>query len=97
MKLAGSMVRSILEQPSTRSHLACRSAVREGAYEYAGSQPFPTHREGCCSRYAYCPLVRFLPVLIIYAEGYIGMALVGGAAAVGTILLAGLIRRAARK
>lgn len=30
-------------------------------------------------------------------EGYIGMALVGGAAAVGTILLAGLIRRAARK
>ncbi|KAG7444295.1 mitochondrial fission 1 protein [Guyanagaster necrorhizus] len=30
-------------------------------------------------------------------EGYIGMALVGGAAAVGTILLAGLIRRATRK
>ncbi|KAG5731465.1 Mitochondria fission 1 protein [Termitomyces sp. T112] len=27
-------------------------------------------------------------------EGYIGMALVGGAAAVGTLLLAGLIRRA---
>ncbi|CAL1714686.1 unnamed protein product [Somion occarium] len=27
-------------------------------------------------------------------EGYIGMALVGGAAAIGTILLAGLIRRA---
>ncbi|TFK32786.1 hypothetical protein BDQ12DRAFT_691981 [Crucibulum laeve] len=30
-------------------------------------------------------------------EGYIGMALAGGAAAVGTILLAGLIRRATRK
>jgi len=30
-------------------------------------------------------------------EGYIGMALVGGAAAVGTLLIAGLIRRAARK
>ncbi|KAF8159686.1 hypothetical protein B0H34DRAFT_413673 [Crassisporium funariophilum] len=30
-------------------------------------------------------------------EGYIGMALVGGAAAVGTLILAGLIRRAARK
>ncbi|KAJ7245116.1 hypothetical protein B0H12DRAFT_1127871 [Mycena haematopus] len=30
-------------------------------------------------------------------EGYIGMALVGGAAAVGTLLVAGLIRRATRK
>lgn len=30
-------------------------------------------------------------------EGYIGMALVGGAAAVGAVLLAGLIRRATRK
>ncbi|KAF5388641.1 hypothetical protein D9757_004796 [Collybiopsis confluens] len=30
-------------------------------------------------------------------EGYIGMALVGGAAALGTIVLAGLIRRATRK
>ncbi|KAF9530364.1 hypothetical protein CPB83DRAFT_850776 [Crepidotus variabilis] len=29
-------------------------------------------------------------------EGYIGMALVGGAAAVGTLVLAGLIRRATR-
>ncbi|KAF4569823.1 mitochondrial membrane protein [Pleurotus pulmonarius] len=30
-------------------------------------------------------------------EGYIGMAMVGGVAAVGTLLLAGLIRRAIRK
>ncbi|KAJ3992760.1 hypothetical protein F5050DRAFT_1786716 [Lentinula boryana] len=30
-------------------------------------------------------------------EGYIGMALVGGAAALGTLVLAGLIRRATRK
>ncbi|KAI0249713.1 hypothetical protein BJV78DRAFT_1347698 [Lactifluus subvellereus] len=30
-------------------------------------------------------------------EGYIGMAIAGGAAAVGTLLLAGLIRRATRK
>ncbi|PVG02019.1 mitochondrial fission 1 protein [Serendipita vermifera] len=30
-------------------------------------------------------------------EGYIGMALAGGAAAIGTLLLAGLIRRATRK
>ncbi|KXN86626.1 Mitochondria fission 1 protein [Leucoagaricus sp. SymC.cos] len=30
-------------------------------------------------------------------EGYIGMVLVGGAAAIGGLLLAGLIRRAARK
>ncbi|KAJ8521544.1 hypothetical protein ONZ45_g1734 [Pleurotus djamor] len=30
-------------------------------------------------------------------DGYIGMALAGGAAAVGTLLLAGLIRRATRK
>ncbi|KAF8216359.1 hypothetical protein K438DRAFT_1657554 [Mycena galopus ATCC 62051] len=30
-------------------------------------------------------------------EGYIGMALVGGAAAIGTLLVAGLIRRASRK
>ncbi|KAJ7715364.1 hypothetical protein DFH07DRAFT_872500 [Mycena maculata] len=30
-------------------------------------------------------------------EGYIGMALVGGAAALGTLLVAGLVRRATRK
>ncbi|KAJ7583277.1 hypothetical protein C8J56DRAFT_1015113 [Mycena floridula] len=30
-------------------------------------------------------------------EGYIGMAIVGGAAAVGALLFAGLIRRATRK
>ncbi|KAH9044021.1 hypothetical protein EDB84DRAFT_1471412 [Lactarius hengduanensis] len=30
-------------------------------------------------------------------EGYVGMAIAGGAAAVGTLLLAGLIRRATRK
>ncbi|TRM65302.1 hypothetical protein BD626DRAFT_399055 [Schizophyllum amplum] len=30
-------------------------------------------------------------------EGYIGMALAGGAAAIGTLLIAGLVRRAARK
>ncbi|KAG6332521.1 hypothetical protein ID866_6571 [Astraeus odoratus] len=30
-------------------------------------------------------------------EGYVGMALAGGAMALGTLLLAGLIRRAARK
>lgn len=30
-------------------------------------------------------------------EGYIGMALVGGAAALGTLLLAGIVRRAAHK
>ena len=31
------------------------------------------------------------------AEGYIGMAIAGGAAALGTLVLATLIRRAARK
>ncbi|KAF8636391.1 hypothetical protein AX17_003573 [Amanita inopinata Kibby_2008] len=30
-------------------------------------------------------------------EGYIGMALVGGAAALGTLVIAGLVRRAARR
>lgn len=30
-------------------------------------------------------------------DGYIGMAIVGGAAALGTLVLAGLIRRATRK
>lgn len=34
---------------------------------------------------------------MIIAEGYIGMALVGGAAAVGALLIAGLVRRAAHK
>jgi fission 1 protein len=34
---------------------------------------------------------------LFYPEGYIGMALVGGAAAVGTILLASLVRRAVRR
>ncbi|KAF5336042.1 hypothetical protein D9611_006199 [Ephemerocybe angulata] len=33
----------------------------------------------------------------VATEGYVGMALAGGAAAVGAILLAGLIRRATRK
>jgi fission 1 protein len=32
-----------------------------------------------------------------HSEGYIGMALAGGAAALGTLLIAGLIRRASRK
>lgn len=31
------------------------------------------------------------------AESYIGMALVGGAAALGTLIVANLIRRATRK
>jgi fission 1 protein len=30
-------------------------------------------------------------------EGYIGMAIAGGAALVGTLLLAGIVRRATRK
>lgn len=30
-------------------------------------------------------------------EGYIGMAIAGGAAAIGTLLIAGLVRRATRK
>lgn len=41
-----------------------------------------------------------LPLPHLYqtnTEGYIGMALAGGVAAIGTILLASLIRRAARK
>ncbi|KAF9054355.1 hypothetical protein BJ165DRAFT_1438232 [Panaeolus papilionaceus] len=33
----------------------------------------------------------------IAREGYVGMAIAGGAAALGTLVLAGLIRRAARK
>jgi mitochondrial fission 1 protein len=36
-------------------------------------------------------------MLTLSTEGYIGMALAGGAAALGTIILAGLLRRAARK
>lgn len=32
-----------------------------------------------------------------FAEGYIGMALAGGAAAIGGIILAGLLRRAVRR
>jgi fission 1 protein len=35
-------------------------------------------------------------VTIDFAEGYIGMALAGGAAALGTIVIASLIRRAIR-
>ncbi len=35
--------------------------------------------------------------MILGKEGYIGMIIAGGAAALGTVLLAGLIRRAARK
>jgi hypothetical protein len=36
-------------------------------------------------------------IINAYTEGYIGMALAGGAAAIGTLLIAGLIRRAAKK
>lgn len=32
-----------------------------------------------------------------FTEGYIGMALAGGAAAIGTLLIAGLIRRATKR
>lgn len=39
-----------------------------------------------------------LPLSLLHlTEGYIGLALAGGAAAVGTLLLAGLVRRANRK
>src|SRR5437667_9422475 len=37
------------------------------------------------------------PFHLPFTEGYIGMALAGGVAAVGTLLVAGLIRRATRK
>lgn len=35
--------------------------------------------------------------VIIRTEGYVGMAITGGAIAVGTLIVAGLMRRAARK
>ncbi|KAJ7180536.1 hypothetical protein C8R46DRAFT_886550 [Mycena filopes] len=42
-------------------------------------------------------LLHGLPAAYLASEGYIGMALVGGAAAIGTLLVAGLLRRATRK
>lgn len=44
------------------------------------------------------PSVRFTDEFIQSAlEGYIGLAIAGGAAAVGAVLIAGLVRRATRK
>ena len=46
-------------------------------------------------------MLRFLPSCaassIFPAEGYIGMALAGGAAAIGTLIIANFIRRATRQ
>lgn len=44
-----------------------------------------------------CVVRRSLNVSSYSTEGYIGMALAGGAAAIGTLIIAGLVRRAARK
>ena len=80
----------------TRPNLS--AAYRKRAHESSSSVSWTTHRQGCSTR-----SVPFLFPLkspytyMITTEGYIGMALVGGAAAVGTLLIAGLIRRAARK
>ncbi len=47
---------------------------------------------GTVSFYLLCRMLK-----LILTDGYIGMAIVGGAAALGTLALAGLIRRATRK
>ena len=75
-----------------------RSATRERTYESTGSEPCIADRTGCHERY-YLRLVHNMETsdLPFLSEGYVGMALAGGAMALGTLLLAGLIRRAARK
>lgn len=45
-------------------------------------------------RFSFLVMEDSFPTIIFRLDGYIGMALVGGAAALGTLLVAGLIRRA---
>jgi hypothetical protein len=50
------------------------------------------------SRHLYLSSLLFFPLpRLKQTEGYIGMAIAGGAALVGTLLLAGIVRRATRK
>ena len=73
------------------------AAHRERAHESSSSVSWTTHRQGCSTRSVPSLSLNAPYTHMISTEGYIGMALVGGAAAVGTLLIAGLIRRAARK
>lgn len=75
----------------------CRSFAGEGTDQPPGSKFSIPHRTGCHERFVLLTLgdLVFIDHLII--EGYVGMALAGGIAALGTLVIAGLIRRAARK
>ena len=71
-----------------------RSLAREGADQPASSKPSISHRTGCHERFV--PFCRRFLTSHLTSEGYVGMALAGGIAALGTLVVAGLIRRAVR-
>ena len=70
----------------------------EGARQPSSAVVEPADREqGCKGCVERLPHHSFIAHPMVLVEGYVGMAIAGGAAAVGAILLAGLIRRATRK
>lgn len=75
----------------------CRSLTGERADQPPSSKFSISHRTSCYERFV-CSIVGDLTLMdYLIIEGYVGMALAGGLAALGTLVIAGLIRRAARK
>ena len=72
---------------------------RKGTIESTGPITIRSHRQRRCSRFVFPVRIQLTTDLLhlFSPEGYIGMALAGGAAALGTIVIASLIRRATRK
>lgn len=74
-----------------------RYLVGEGADQPPGSKFSIPHRTGCHERFVLLTVGDLVFIDHSIVEGYVGMALAGGIAAIGTLVVAGLIRRAARK
>lgn len=75
----------------------CRSLAGEGADQPPGTEFSISHRTGCHERFVLLTVGDLVSIDYLIVEGYVGMALAGGIAALGTLVIAGLIRRAARK
>lgn len=71
---------------------------RERTNEFASAKSRDTHQRRCRKRYFILPtqllhgLIHDMP----FVDGYLGMAMAGGVAAIGAVIIASLIRRSNR-
>ena len=75
----------------------CRSLTGEGADQPSSSKFSISHRTGRHERFVLLNMDGLGLIDRWISEGYVGMALAGGVAALGTLVIAGLIRRAVGK